>query len=418
MIKRLLADYPALRNKPFLRLVSGFAVSTIGSRFNLIAVNLLIYERTQNIGLIGAIWIVRTIARLLLQPYFGVIVDRFDRYKLIVISQILNAITAFCFVFVSEQTPILLFVLVFAFQALDGIMGPAMGSVMPQIVKEEELTSANSLGSLFDKTASTLGFAVGAILYTRLGADFLFVIDSLTYLVVLAAILPLRKIISRVVHQSKPNYWFNDALAGLKVITHYPAVLGVFIIVFTNSLVWRLFEVLIVPVASQTQFGEAGLGYIFSFLTIGGFIGAVFAPRATKILGEDRVWPMFLTFGLTAIPIAIFGVSNNGFIYLGAIIVSGILLDIVGIYTYTLIQKNIPNETLGRVFAFQNIAIALGGLPALLSLQPLTQAIGFQLPFIICAGIILAVVLVSGWLLRRVDISASQYSSEVRDAKL
>lgn len=385
--------FPALLNRRFVQFLIGNSVSGIGNSFNTIALNLLLFSKTQDVAGISLMWIIRTIARLLLQPYLGVLVDRSDRYKILLVTQALNVVVAFSFVFVTGQNLWLLYVLVFALQTLDGLFGPAVNSIIPQVVKKEELLSANIVASVASKVAATLGGVLGALLYARYSTVALFTLNSLSFLVALLTIIPLRASVPAAHRAVTP--WWSDLVQGLGVIRQFPIVRYVFIIMFTNSLVWRLFEVLIVPLVGQTQFGQSGLGFLYSALTVGGLVGAFVATRVAKKFTQAAA-ALSISFALTSLPFAVLGLTQDGLAYILAMVCSGVLLDIVGIYSTTSLQAHVPNEMLGRVFAFQNVAIALGGLPALLSLSPLTNAVGYQLPFLMCAAAVFVVALVFG----------------------
>jgi MFS family permease len=387
----ILKQFPALQNMRFAVFLAGYAASAVGNSFNILALNLLLFAKTQDVTALTTMWIVRTLARLLFQPYLGVIVDRVDRRKLLLVTQLLNALTAFSFVFVNTDTLLLVYVLTFALQILDGLLGPAVGSVVPQIVEKESLISANTVVSLASKIAATLGSTLGALLYARYSADVLFMLNATSFLISFFTILPLRMSVPRVTR--KPQHWFADFKAGAGIIVQYPIVMLVFGIIFVNSLIWRSFEVLIVPLMSQQSSQGTDLGFLYSSLTIGGFLGAFIAPQL-------NAWKRYTTsiligsFAFTIIPFIIFGSTSSLSLQLAGMVLSGILLDIIGIYSSTLVQQHVPNEFLGRVFAFQNVTIALGGLPALLSLNPLTQVWGYQSPFLLISGIIFSVTLV------------------------
>lgn len=392
-MRTLTQHFPALLNRRFVQFLIGNSVSGVGNSFNTIALNLLLYSKTQDVAGISLMWIVRTLARLLLQPYLGVLVDRSDRYKLLLATQALNAVVAFGFVFVTGENLWLLYVLVFALQTFDGLFGPAVNSIIPQVVPKEELLSANVVASVASKVAATLGGVLGAVLYARYSATTLFTLNALSFVVALLTIIPLRASVPPATRAV--TTWWSDLVQGIGVIRQFPLVSYVFIIMFTNSLVWRLFEVLIVPLVGQTQFGQSGLGYLYSALTVGGFLGAFVATRVAKRFTQAAA-ALSVSFALTSLPFAVLGLTQDGWAFVAAMVCSGVLLDIVGIYSTTSLQAHVPNEMLGRVFAFQNVAIALGGLPALLSLSPLTNAVGFHVPFLMCAAVVLGVAVVFG----------------------
>lgn len=391
MTTSLRQHYPALFNWRFMTFFAGDFVSQVGNSFNIIALNLLLFSKTQDVAAISAMWIVRTLARLLLQPYLAVVVDRHDRYKIMLATQALNVVVALGFVLVTDQRLWLLYVLVFALQTLDGLFGPAANSLLPQIVRKDELLSANVIDSVGAKVSATLGGVLGAVLYTRYNASTLFLLNALSFLVAFVSLLLIRSSAPPPPERAAVRRaWWTDLAEGLQVVRGMPLVMTIFAIMFTNSLVWRMFEVLIVPLVGKTQLGQSGLGYLYAALTVGGVLGALVSASVVKRFPQ-AVPVLAVSFALTALPFVALGVTQDGWVYVMAMVISGLLLDVVGVYSVTAIQQAVPNALLGRVFGFQNVAIALGGLPALLALSPLTRTVGYQVPFLLCAAAVLCV---------------------------
>ena len=378
--------YPALRNRPFTRLLLANFVSGLGNSVNVITLSLLLYHLTGNVTALLGMWGTRIAARLVLQPIFGVMVDRSDKRHLLIVVQLLNALTALAFVLVDRDHLWLAFVLTFLLQCLDGLSGPALGATIPRLLREEELVSANALASLTSKVSGSLGPALAGIGFVTLGAAPLFVFNAVTFLAVLAAIWFLR--VENPTRGVRATFW-QDMLSGWNVSLAHPLVLTVLLLSAVNALAWRALEVVLVPWAQALpHLGASGYGLLFTALTLGGAAGALIVPRLP--VQEKPAALLLGSFALTALPLAALAAWPVKFVVLAAMFTCGLLLDVVAVVTTSAIQRHVPSEYLGRVFATLNVALAVGALPVLIGLTPLVKAVG-EGTTITLTGVLIAV---------------------------
>ena len=166
MSERASVSYGSLLrgNINFRYLWSGQIVSLLGDWFNLIASATLVAELTQSGIAVGGLFVVRMLAQLLVSPFAGVAADRYNRKRLLILTDIGRAITVLGFLFVREPEQVwLLYVLTIIQMAMSGFFFPARNAILPDIVSRRELGAANALSSATWSVMLAFGAALGGI---------------------------------------------------------------------------------------------------------------------------------------------------------------------------------------------------------------------------------------------------------------
>ena len=160
-----------LRARPeFRRLWLASVVSFAGDWFNTIASVILVTRYTESGLAVGALFLARTLPQFLLGPVAGVVADRFDRKRVMVISDLLRAGIVLSFLFVDRPERLwLLYVLTVAQFTVSAFFQPASAAILPSLVQRDELVTGNVISSI---TWSAM-LALGSALMKTGGADYL-----------------------------------------------------------------------------------------------------------------------------------------------------------------------------------------------------------------------------------------------------
>lgn len=376
--------FPALDTLGFPSYLCAHLLSGLGNSMNVIALSLLLFQLTGSVAALAGMWAARVAARLLLQPVLGVTVDRCDKKRLLVLTHLGNAGVAAAFLFVNGETLWLALALTFALQCLDGLAGPALGAAVPGLLPREQLASGNALLSLTGKVAGSLGPALAGVLFAAWGAAPLFAFNAVSF-VLLAAVIARLTFLAPARPAQAVTFW-QDFRTGWRVALGHPLVLTVLGVSLVSNAAWRALEITLVPWAQALNAaGVSAYGMLFTALTLGGVAGAALVPHLHL---EDRPFRKLLwSFGLSGVPLAALGLGHSAPLALAAMFVCGALLDVVGITTTTTLQRSVPGEVLGRVFAAVNVSAALGALPVLAGLAGLTGWVG-EAGVIVGAGLL------------------------------
>ncbi len=171
-------------NVSLRRLWIGSVVSLLGDWFNTIALYTLVFRLTGSPFALGAVFIFKMLPWALASPIAGVLVDRFDRRRLMIFSDLMRAVVVLGFLLIDEASDV---VLVYGLIALQVVVGavfvPAKSASIPNITSPRELLTANALLSASWSVMLALGAALGGFATEWFGEQAVFIIDSFTYLV-------------------------------------------------------------------------------------------------------------------------------------------------------------------------------------------------------------------------------------------
>src|ERR671926_1141021 len=186
----------ALRHRNYRLFFSGQSVSLIGTWITRIATSWLVYRLTGSVFLLGIVGFFGQIPTLLLAPFAGVLVDRWDRHRILVVTQVLSmlqsvGLAVLTFSGVITVTHVLLL------QLAQGIINafdtPARQAFVVQMVEDRnDLPNAIALNSSMVNASRIIGPSFGGILIAAFGEAWCFTVDAISYIAVLASLLAMR----------------------------------------------------------------------------------------------------------------------------------------------------------------------------------------------------------------------------------
>lgn len=174
-----------LRENPeYRKLYYGQVVSLLGDWFEYIAVQTLVFQLTNSGLATGLAIIASNLPAFFLIPIAGSIVDRFDRRKIMIAMDLIRAVIALSLLLVRTADQIWM---VYLFQTMSvlfaSFFNPALNAAIPNLVKREDLLTANALSSATWGTMLAVGSLAGGVAIATLGRDAAFVLNSFSFLV-------------------------------------------------------------------------------------------------------------------------------------------------------------------------------------------------------------------------------------------
>lgn len=376
-----------LKNKNLVLLSTGGFISSIGDYMYNIGLIIYLYSVTNSIGSVAAMWVARGILRIPVQYMAGIMADRFNKKKIIVLTNLLSIPVAFSFIFVSPKYIWISYILAFLLQSLDDMDVCAESAILPEIVEKEELSYSNSLFSFLSSTSIFIAPAIGGIIYKLYGSRILFIINAISFLIAGIMFSIIKYNYSK--DERKAAKWniINEGVEGCRVLIKFADVKIVFLMMAGFAIIGRFYETYKVAV-SDILLGlkPEGIVYFDYALAIGGLM----VPLVIKLVSKNRDIFNFVavTFLIGAGYIG-FGYSHSVVITIGILVFLGLFQNLQGTYTRTIIQKTIPSKYIGRVFSFYKIILTLFALIGLGLASPLYNAIGVGNSFLITASIIM-----------------------------
>ena len=354
-------------NRSFRLLWLGQVVSLLGDWFALVASATLIAQLTGSAMAVGGLFVVRMLPPFLVSPLAGVAADRYDRKRLLIASDLIRVFAALGFLIVREPGQVwILYALTALQMTLSGFFYPARNAILPSLVSDRELGSANALGAVTWSVMLAFGAALGGVVAGRFGVYTAFTIDAATYLASAALLLPIPSL-HRGRSPTKPGVGaaVGEYFEGLRYLWQHRDLL------FTSMhkalfglAMGGAFQVVQVIIAQQVFVvgagGSTGLGMMFAAAGVGTGVGPILARRVTgdnpgrmrsAIVGAY----VMVSIGITVIaPLASF-----------PLVLLGVFLRGLGggtnwVFSTQLLMMALPSEVRGRVFSTEFAAFTLG----------------------------------------------------------
>jgi predicted MFS family arabinose efflux permease len=364
-----------LRQRNFALLWVGGLISITGSWMIFIALPLYVYELTGSTLATSIMFLSGIVPRLLFGSFAGVFVDRWDRKRLLLITNLLFALALMPLLLVRSAEWIWLVYVVQFIQSTIGIFsGPAEDSLLPNLVDQAHLTAANSLNTMNNSIAGLIGPPLGGLILVQLGLPGILLFDAASFLAA-AALLALI-VMPPKPKQARPSIsatrirhlWtsvWEEWLDGLKIIRRQPLVSFIFLMTAIVSLGLSVFSTLFFPFAAQVLgVTPVEIGWLMAAQAVGGLFGGLILGQMGKLGSIYRLLGLS-TFSLGVIDLALFNYSAffpgmiNGSILMFLAGAPGIInITCVGI----LIQTLVADEYRGRVFAALATTSALVGV--------------------------------------------------------
>ncbi|PSL52959.1 putative MFS family arabinose efflux permease [Saccharothrix carnea] len=271
--------FRALRGRNYRRWAFADLISVTGSWMQLIGLNWVVLESTGSATSVGLSVLLGTLPSVLLGPWAGSLADRLPVHRIILACQALHAVLAALLALVVWRgAPItVVFALTFASGLVTVFDGPALGRFGGQVVSREDLGNAVALGSVLSSTGRILGMSSAAVLAAALGSPALFLINSVSFLAVMAAVLLIRRDELHPLERSPVDR--VGVAAGLRYVAASGRLVLLFALGFTLSSLGRNYQVTMAAMSPDATV----YGVLSTVFAIGTVLGGL-AAAARKVL--------------------------------------------------------------------------------------------------------------------------------------
>ena len=387
-----LADYPLVRvfrNRDYLRYTIGNSISLIGLWVQQLAVGWLTWQLTHSGFWLGAVAFANLSPALIIGPFAGVLADRFDRTKILQVTQTISLVQALALwaIYVSGNINVyIVFALTLGLGVNAAITQPARLALVPQLVRAADLNTALALNSVVFNCARFIGPLVAGVIISvsNLGMTFLF--NALSYLAMIVALL--RVTPTRPVRSPIKRSVLHDLGQGIKYAAAHASIGPLLLIISALALLVRPIADLLPGFADQVfHRGEQGLVAFTSLMGIGSIIGGVWLAQRGDVRGLPDV--ALVCLALTAATLLVFSVTANFYLALTMLLIASGGISACGTATQTLVQHVVDEDKRGRVLAIWGLIFR--GVPSLgvLAMGGLSDWLGMGVP--VFAGAVLAI---------------------------
>ena len=385
----------AWRSRDLRLLATSTVVDGIGSWAYATVLIVYVFERTGSTTWIALLTASRWVPALLLASYGGVLADRYERTRVIIVSALLQfGATAGIAVVVATVAPLWLLI---ALSSLSAVMGapyrPAAGALTPEVVPESDLTAANGLFSTLESLVVVVGPGVGGVLVALDAPVVAIGLDAGTF-VIAALLASLLRVRSRGDASERGESAFKAFADGLKALHSNRTATVLVLFCALDSGIYGAATVLYVGMSDQLGTGADGYGYLLAGSALGGVISAGVASRLSA---SRRLAPVILAgIAVQAVPYALAAFVHRppyGFLLM---VISGMGMIIVDVLAITALQRDMPRGVLGRVLSLLDVAVLLATLAAsfafaitlnAIDLHASLYVLGFGFPAVAILGI-------------------------------
>ncbi|MGZ4339789.1 MAG: MFS transporter [Gaiellaceae bacterium] len=385
--RRMRVDTRPLRHRDFRNLWLGQAISTLGGAIGTVAVPYQVYKLTGSTALVGVLGLASLVPLLVVPLVGGAIADALDRRTVLLRTETGMAVITGGFLansLLPHPQVWALFVLQSLAVAVFSLGRPAMSSLAPRLVPDEEIAAAGALDSVYSSLGAVAGPAAGGVLIAAAGVPWTYGIDCATYLASLLAIRALPKL-PPLGEVDRPS--LGSILEGFRFLKGRQALIGIFA-VDTSAMVFGMPSALFPAFALHRLHGSAStVGYLYAAPYAGALIGSLVSGWTSHVRRQGLavtfwacVWGAAIAgFGLcTSLwPVLVLLAIAGGADFYSAVLRSVILL------------RSTPDHLRGRLKGIEFMQVA--SAPSLGDLEAGVLASLTSLRFSIVSGGILCI---------------------------
>ncbi len=355
--------FRALEHRNFRLFIMGQGLSLIGTWMQLTAVSWLVWRLGHSALLLGLSGFAARVPTFVMAPFAGVLVDRMNRYRLVLLTQVLSMIQALLLAALMysghvEIWHVITLSLFLGF--INALDVPARQSFLIQMIdRREDLTNAIALNSSMFNAARLVGPAMAGLLIAATGEAFCFLLNGLSYAAVIAGLLMMR--IPPYVRAARQTAMLESLTAGFRYAFGFSPIRSLLLLLALVSMTGGSYAQLLPIFAQQILHGDARTqGFLISAGAAGALTGALYLAgrRSVRGLGRLIAWmPALFGAGLV-----VMGLSDRLWLTLLTMPVIGLALMIQMASTNTLLQTIVEDDMRGRVMSFYSMAF-MGTVP-------------------------------------------------------
>jgi MFS family permease len=353
----------SLRHRNYRLFFAGQSTSLIGTWLTRVATSWLVYRLTHSALLLGTVGFAGQIPTFVLAPFAGVWVDRWNRHRVLVATQVLAMVQSALLAFYALRGTITVVdVLVLStFQgAINAFDMPARQAFVVQMIEDRaDLPNAIAMNSSMVNAARLIGPSVGGVLIAAVGEGWCFAIDAVSYLAVIASLFAMR-VAPQKKREIRTHVW-ADLHEGFRYITGSAPIRAVLSLLALVSLMGMPYTVLMPIFASSVLHGGPHtLGILMAASGLGALFGALYLASRTTVLGLGRIVALAAAaFGLGLI---LFSQSRWLALSLPLMFLTGMGMMVQMASSNTILQTIVEEDKRGRVMSFYAMAF-VGSAP-------------------------------------------------------
>jgi MFS family permease len=351
--------FRALNNRNYRLFFFGQGVSLIGTWMQTIAQGWLVYRTTHSPFLLGMVGFAGQLPLLLLTPLAGVLSDRWPRRPVLVVTQslaMLQALALACLTltgFIQVWHIMVLAVFSGAINSFD--MPTRQAFTLEMVGRKEDLPNAIALNSSVFNASRLIGPSVAGILISLVGEGTCFLLNGLSYIAVIVALLAMR--LAPPQARASAGDFLGDLQAGVHYAFGFLPIRNILLLLAVVSLVGMPYTVLMPVFAKDVLHGGAQtLGILMASTGVGALVGTIYLAARNSVVGLGKRIPLAAAcFGVGLIG---FSFSRHMLLSLPLIAVAGFGMMVSMASSNTILQTIAEEDKRGRLMSLYTMAFA------------------------------------------------------------
>jgi MFS family permease len=360
----------ALRHRDFRLLWVGLFVSAVGTWMQIVAQALLVLHLTGGSPLaLGTVSLAQAAAFFLFAPVGGAIADRFDKRRLLIVTQSFLLLLAAGLGALTLLGLVRLWMVVataFCSGAMLSFDQPARASLIPSLVPPADLMNAVSLQSIIFSGAATFGPALAGVMVATIGYAGNFFLNAASYMAVMVALVRLRHAVVGPARGVREPLWrsVRTTLATAARDRALPGIIaGYGALLFLGPSPAVMLPIFALRVL---HLSAAQMGFLFSAVGVGTILGGLTVASLGDFRYKGRLFLAAVLIWSGAL--GAFAASTAVWLSVGALLILGAAQNAAGATAVTLMQTRVPPQMRGRIMSLNTLLVMgvrpLGDFPA------------------------------------------------------
>ena len=353
--------FAPLRRRDVRVVLGGGLVNDTGDWVLMVALPVHVFVTTGSGAWAASLFVVELLGGLLLGPVGGSLADRWDLKRVLVATNLLQAVALLPLLAVTEDRVWPAVVVAGVQSVLKQVNDPAKVALLPRLVPTDELVAVNTLGATGNSIARLVGAPIGGVLAGASGLGPVVIVDGISFVLVALATLTVRADTSHAIHGE--DRVPGGVRAGLREIARDRRLRGLVGVFGVGQVAQGLFLLLFVVFMVDRVGASTGeVGLVRGTMALGGLLGALVVARVAHRVSAPTL--MFAGyFGMGAVALAFWHApawSTALWLYVVLFAASGIPGAAMSVGLQTTVQLTSPPGAIGRVWGVMSAAGALG----------------------------------------------------------
>jgi len=346
----------ALKYRNYRLYFGGQGISLIGTWMQQVAMSWLVYRLTHSAMLLGVVGFFSQIPHLFISPFAGVFVDRWNRHRILIITQILSTLQAAVIAVLVLSNKIAVWHIIplgLFLGAVNAVDAPTRQSFIVHMVDKKDLGNAIALNSAMFNGARLFGPTLAGIIIAAAGEGICFLINAISFLAVIWALYLMKMPAFK--SEAHKTHVFKRMKEGFLYAYGSPTIRAILVQVSFMSLIGMSYVVLM-PIFARDVLhgGPRTLGFLVAGVGIGALTGALFLASRKDVIGLLKM------IGVASLvfsgALVVFSFSRWFLISLGIMVFMGFGMMAQMVSCNTVIQTIVDDKKRGRIMSFYTMS--------------------------------------------------------------